>query len=464
MTELRPNTESISAPPSHLAAGGPRLRRAARRRSRPRAARRAADTTARGLYMRNDVAKAHLLTPQAEVALAKRLDRARRRLEKTLSRTPAAAAVLSDLAAELAAGSTTIIQVLRPIVVDGRVDSYAGRPEIFARIERAQALAEDLESSVAKGDHRVRTARLAVELSRAVRALDLTTSVWRRIERRLGATAAPAAARRRNRRREDGARALNAYLSACARRARTWRAAVDAATEEMTTANLRLVVRLACGFCGQGVDFEDLVQQGNLGLLRAIEKFEWRKGFKFSTYATWWIRQFLQRAVLDGCDTVRVPVHARHLLRRVRQAAAALVEDQGGVAELSAIAEKIGDTEHRVAFALARVRKTISLETPLSEDEALTLGDSIEDPAPGPLEIACSSELATILRQAVASLPDQQRRVIELRYWPDELSLQEVGVQLGLSRERIRQIEARALDALRDAGRFKRLHAARAGA
>ncbi len=224
------------------------------------------------------------------------------------------------------------------------------------------------------------------------------------------------------------------------------------AKDDFLTANLRLVVANARRYANtSGIDFLDLIQEGNLGLIRAVEKFDWRKGFKFSTYATWWIRQAITRAIADKSRTVRIPVHLHDTLAAVRAAQASLKAELGRDPKPDEIAEEAGVTVDKVELALG-VADTVSLEQPVGEDGA-QLGDFIEDEeAVDPVRVTEEMDIANSLRLSIERLPDREGRILGLRYgFLDGVprTLEEIGEEFNLTRERIRQLEKLALCRLR---------------
>ena len=224
------------------------------------------------------------------------------------------------------------------------------------------------------------------------------------------------------------------------------------AKDDFLTANLRLVVANARRYANtSGIDFLDLIQEGNLGLIRAVEKFDWRKGFKFSTYATWWIRQAITRAIADKSRTVRIPVHLHDTLAAVRAAQASLKAELGRDPKPAEIAEEAGVTVDKVELALG-VADTVSLEQPVGEDGA-QLGDFIEDEdAVDPVRVTEEGAIADSLRKSIGRLPDREGRILALRYgFLDGVprTLEEIGEEFNLTRERIRQLEKLALCRLR---------------
>ena len=224
------------------------------------------------------------------------------------------------------------------------------------------------------------------------------------------------------------------------------------AKDAFLTANLRLVVANARRYANtSGIDFLDLIQEGNLGLIRAVEKFDWRKGFKFSTYATWWIRQAITRAIADKSRTVRIPVHLHDTLAAVRAAQASLKAELGRDPKPDEIAEEAGVEVSKVELALA-VADTVSLEQPIGEDGA-QLGDFIEDEdAVDPVKVTEELDIANSLRKSIDRLPIREGRILALRYgFYDGIprTLEEIGEEFNLTRERIRQLEKLALCRLR---------------
>jgi RNA polymerase primary sigma factor len=224
------------------------------------------------------------------------------------------------------------------------------------------------------------------------------------------------------------------------------------AKDAFLTANLRLVVANARRYANtSGIDFLDLIQEGNLGLIRAVEKFDWRKGFKFSTYATWWIRQAITRAIADKSRTVRIPVHLHDTLAAVRAAQASLKAELGRDPRPEEIAEEAGVTVDKVELALG-VADTVSLEQPIGEDGA-QLGDFIEDEdAADPVQLTEEMDVANSLRKSIERLPEREGRILALRYgFYDGVprTLEEIGDEFNLTRERIRQLEKLALCRLR---------------
>jgi RNA polymerase primary sigma factor len=467
------------------------------------------------LYLR-EMGIVPLLTREGEVAIAKRIERGQIKTQKAISRSPIAVEELLKIGAELEADKLNI----RDIVTfseqaeftgdEDKADEYlkwtiegvesirklyrAGLKE-WERLRAEQKLLRGKKSKKLLRLKR-KVARIRLEIAQEIRRLNLTERARQRLinsirnirkEVRLAEREMETYAEKLNRRRikPEDEKDYKRRIAASKKKLQHIEAEYNVppveikrslasiivgeqqtgqAKRELVEANLRLVVSIAKKYTNRGLQFLDLIQEGNIGLMKAVDKFEWRRGYKFSTYATWWIRQAITRAIADQARTIRIPVHMIETINKLIRTSRSLVQELGREPTSEEIAGKMDIPVSKVRKVLKIAQEPISLETPIGEEEDSHLGDFIEDKSIlNPADAVVASNLREITDEVLATLTPREEKVIKMRFGlgttGSEHTLEEVGQHFAVTRERIRQIEAKALRKLRHPSRSRKLKA-----
>ena len=444
------------------------------------------------LYLR-EMGNISLLTREGEIAIAREIERGEKSIFKALSKTRLVLNEILSLEENIKENAFIIQEMLdlsEDDLAEGKLEGK--KKEIITKIRNIDDLSIQLNSIPEKKKNIFKRGRLIIEMSSLIGELNIRSSLREIIienlreklkiineleetKEELNLSLNRTKSKKQGALLKEKIKGINKFLRIyqkeiglntqalrkTLREIATGKKISDQAKKELVAANLRLVVSIAKKYSNRGLQFLDLIQEGNMGLMKAVDKFEYRRGYKFSTYATWWIRQAITRAIADQARTIRIPVHMIETINKLIRVSRSLVQEIGREPTSEEIARKMDMPVYKIRKIVKIAQEPISLETPIGEEEDSHLGDFIEDKVmPSPPETVININLREQIGEALKSLTEREAKVLKMRFGlgdGNEHTLEEVGQQFKVTRERIRQIEAKALRKLKHPSRSRKL-------